>query len=176
MQRIAVIGTSCSGKTTLARSLAKRLGSPHIELDAFHWGPNWTELPDEIMRQQIDERTQAESWVSCGNYSMLRDIVWPRADTIVWLNYSFPVIGSRALRRTFRRSLRREELWAGNRESLRKAFLSQDSILLWVLRTYRKHRREYPRVFARPEHAHLRVIELRHPREAEVLLDELSQS
>ena len=43
MARVVVIGTSCAGKTTFARALARILTFPHIELDALHWLPNWTE-------------------------------------------------------------------------------------------------------------------------------------
>ncbi len=171
MNRIAVVGTSCSGKTTFARSLAERMGCLHIELDAVHWGPQWTERPDDVVLREVEKLTQAEAWVICGNYSFLRDIIWSRADTIVWLNYSFPVVWSRALRRTLRRSFRREELWAGNRESLKRAFLSRDSILLWVLQTYHRRRREYTARLALPVHAHLRKIVFRHPVEAEQFLE-----
>lgn len=37
--RVVIIGTSCSGKTTLAGTLAAALATPHIELDALHWLP-----------------------------------------------------------------------------------------------------------------------------------------
>lgn len=172
MHRITVIGTSCSGKTTFARQLAERLSCRHIQLDAVHWGPDWTAYPEEQVRAWVEEATRGSVWVIDGNYAFLRDVVWPRADTVVWLNYSFPVIASRALRRTFRRSLRREELYNGNRESLRKAFLSRDSILWWVLQTYRKYRREYPQILAQEQHAHLRRVEFRRPAEAERFLDQ----
>src|SRR5436305_799712 len=46
-QRLVVVGTSGSGKTTLAREIARRRALPHVELDALHWGPNWTEPPVE---------------------------------------------------------------------------------------------------------------------------------
>ena len=131
LRRVAVIGTSCSGKTTLAHNLSHALACPRLELDAVHWGPDWTEKPHDQMRREIDVQTDQPAWVCCGNYSFLRDIVWRKADTIVWLNYSFPVVASRALRRTLRRSWRREELWNGNRESFRRSFFSYDSILLW---------------------------------------------
>src|SRR5690606_16813326 len=65
-RRIAVIGTSCSGKTTLARRLAVRLDCPHLELDAFHWGPDWTETPREQFREAVDIQTRQPAWVSCG--------------------------------------------------------------------------------------------------------------
>ncbi len=47
MQRIYVVGTTGSGKTTLARQLARRLGISHLELDALHWDANWTPTPRE---------------------------------------------------------------------------------------------------------------------------------
>lgn len=97
-------------------------------------------------------------------------MLWPAADTVVWLDYALPVIMGRLLRRTLRRSLRRERLWAGNRESLWRSLFARDCVLLWALQTYRRRRREYPELFARPEHRHLRVIRLRSPREAKAWL------
>lgn len=174
-RRIAVVGTSCSGKTTLARRLAEQLGCPHLELDAFHWGADWTETPREQFRETIEIQTRQPAWVSCGNYTLLRDIVWGRADTVVWLNYPFSLVAHRALRRTFRRALRREELWSGNRESLRKTLLSRDSILLWVVKTWPRHRRTIPEALAQPRFAHLKVIELTRPQQAEQLLTRVAE-
>jgi hypothetical protein len=114
----------------------------------------------------VAEAAAGPEWVVDGNYSVSRDIVWGRADTLVWLDYAFPVTFGRLLRRTVRRIARREELWNGNRESLGKA-LSRDSILLWALRTYSRRRRDYPRVLAKPEHAHLAVVRLATPSQAE---------
>lgn len=174
-RRIAVIGTSCSGKTTLARRLAGHLGYPHLELDAFHWGPDWTGNPREQVRETIDRQTRQPAWVSCGNYAFLRDIIWQRADTIVWLNYPFSLVARRALRRTFGRALRREELWSGNRESLRKALLSRDSILWWVVKTWRRNRRTIPEALAQPQFAHLELIELTRPQQADHLLTRVTE-
>src|SRR5262249_18611627 len=42
LARVVVIGTSGAGKTTFAGRLASRLGTAHIELDALHWGHDWT--------------------------------------------------------------------------------------------------------------------------------------
>ncbi|HVO94622.1 MAG TPA: hypothetical protein VMT22_17365 [Terriglobales bacterium] len=50
MARVVVIGTSCVGKSTFARSVANLLKVPHIELDAFFWSPNWVQKPSEEFR------------------------------------------------------------------------------------------------------------------------------
>ena len=144
MQRIAVIGTSCSGKTRFAKRLAERLGIPHVELDALHWGPNWTAKPTNELRTLVDQATLGPQWISDGNYLAVRDLIWKRADMLVWLNYSFPVVFFRAFRRTLIRCVTREKLFSDNQESLLKAFFTRESILLWVLQTYWKHRKEYP--------------------------------
>ena len=98
-----------------------------------------------------------------------------RADTIVWLNYPFSLVAGRALRRTFGRSLRRDKLWNGNRESLQRALFSRDSILLWVVKSWGANRRTIPQALALPEFAHLRLIELTRPDEALQFIDQLAQ-
>jgi len=163
-QRISVVGTSGSGKTTTATQIAQRLGIPHVELDALHWGPNWTPAPLDVFRERTAQALSDDAWAVDGNYSKVRDIVWSRADTVVWLDYTLPVIMWQLVQRTLRRSLAQEELWGRNRESLHKALFSRESILLWALQTYRRRRREYPVLLNEPEYAHLAVIHLHSPR------------
>lgn len=163
--RIVVVGATGTGKTTVARAIAEQLGIDHIELDALFWRPGWGETRDDEFLPRVEEATRGERWVLDGNCSRTRSIVWARADTIVWLDYSFPRVFWQLLRRTVRRSAAQEELWQGCRESIRISFFSRDSILLWCLRTYWRRRREYPKVLARAEHRHLRVVRFRSPRE-----------
>ena len=162
--RIAVIGTTGSGKTVLARELAQRLGVSHVELDALRWDPNWTEAPNDIFRKRISQALKADAWVADGNYSIARDIVWSQANTLVWLDYPLRVIMWRLFWRSLRRSVTKEELWNGNRERFRIQFLSRDSLLLWALKTYWRLRRQFPLLFEMPEHTHLRVVHLSSPR------------
>ena len=173
LQRAVVIGTSCSGKTTLAGRVAGILGVPHIELDAIHWLPDWQERPTEEFRELTALAVAADQWVVDGNYSMVRDIVWARATSIIWLNYSFPLVLWRALSRTITRSVRGQVLFSGNKESLRTAFLSRESIIWWVITTYYRRRREYPVLFQNQEFRHLNIIELRKQREADAFLSSL---
>ena len=172
MRRVNVVGTSCSGKTTLARTVSQRLGVPHVEFDALFWGPDWTEVPHPVFRERLISALAADAWVADGGYESVRDITWSRADTIVWLDYRMATILRRWASRTIRRIRTQEEFWpgTGNRESLHNAF-RRDGLLWWILRTHRgRRRRMLERLAARPD---LAVIRLRSPAEADRWLSAL---
>lgn len=171
--RICVVGVTGSGKTTFAAALADRLGVPHIELDALHWDPNWQEAPDDVFRQRVAEAIQRPSWVCDGNYSAARDILWPRAQAIIWLDYPFGLVFRRLVARTLRRALTRQILWNGNREPFwpHLKLWSQKSLIHWLFKTYGRRKREYPQLFAQPEHAHLQVIRFGTPKQAAAWLE-----
>jgi adenylate kinase family enzyme len=166
MRRVNVVGSSCAGKTSLAAALAARRGVPHIELDALHWDPGWTEAPDTVLRERVRRAIETtDGWVVDGNYSTVRDLLWARVDTVVWLDFPLRTILARYLKRTARRLAAREELWNGNRERLAMHLSRRDSLLLWILSTYRRRRREYAELFAtRPD---LHRVRLRSPTEAD---------
>ncbi len=169
-QRIAVVGVTGSGKTTFARALASRLKCPHVEMDALHWLPNWTEKPLDQFRADVAQALASNCWVIDGNYGKVRDIVWSRAEAIVWLDYPLSLILWRLLRRTLRRIISREELWNGNRETMRNQ-LGRDSLFIWALQTYPKHRHTYPALMQQPEYQHLTFIRLKSPRAAQEWLE-----
>lgn len=171
--RVVVVGSSCAGKTTLASRIAELRGCKHIELDALHWLPDWVERPVEEFRALTERAVADDFWVLDGNYSRTRDLVWSRATAVVWLNYSFPRVFSRALWRTARRVAQREELYSGNRETLRLALFDRESILWWVISTHRRRRREYLKLFRENSFSQARFIELRRAREADELLESL---
>ncbi|NEU74655.1 adenylate kinase [Hassallia byssoidea VB512170] len=165
-QRISVVGTSGSGKTTLAKQISQRLTIPHIELDYLHWQPNWVEVPNDVMREKVSQALSGNAWVVDGNYSMVRDIVWGKADTVVWLDYSLSVVISRVVLRTFQRVVKQQEVCNGNRETWKTTF-SRESIILWALQTYHKNRRQYALLLKKPEYAHLNIVHLRSPASAQ---------
>jgi adenylate kinase family enzyme len=170
MTRVIVVGTSCVGKTTFAKSLARVLSLPHIELDALYWKPRWVPRSPDEFRALVEQMLSQEQWVTDGNYRVVRDIVWSRATTVIWLDYALPLIFWRAVTRTLRRILTREELFATNRESLRMAFFSRDSILWWVLTTFHRRRKQYQRLFDTATFPHLAYVQFQKPSEAQRFL------
>jgi adenylate kinase family enzyme len=171
--RIAVIGATGSGKTTLAQRLGVILDLPLIELDALHWMPGWTEKPWPEIRSELDPMTRQDRWITDGNYSQVRDLIWPRADTIIWLDYPFLSIFFRLFIRTLKRFFLNIELWNGNRERFRDNFLSRDSLFVWLLKSLPKHKKNYPLAFQEPQHTHLQVLRFSHPRQTEHWLKKL---
>ena len=168
--RYVVVGTSGSGKTTFAREFARALSVPHVELDELHWSPNWTPRPTPEFLHSVEKATAGSSWVVDGNYGVVRDVLWPRATHIVWLNFGRSVVFPRVVWRTLKRTLLRQQLWHGNRESIRQAFLSRESSLLWSFSTFGKDQRKYAALRESPEHGHLSWEELRSPSEAREFL------
>ena len=150
----------------MARDLAQKIGGKHIETDALFHQPGWTE-PDPLeFRKQVLEATNCESWAMDGNYTQhLLGTTWPRADTVVWLDYHQAIVLWRVIRRTVARLLKKTELWNGNRESWRMLF-SKESIILWSLNMHYTYRRRYEKLLKLPETLHLEVVHLKSPSEA----------
>ena len=119
VQRVAIIGTSDSGKSTLGAMLADRLRVPYIELDSIFHQPNWTHLPALETQARVQAAAEQPSWVIDGSYSTVRHVIWPRAECIVWLDLPRPLVTYRVLRRTVVRCATRQELWNGNRDRWR---------------------------------------------------------
>ncbi len=167
MRRINVVGNSSAGKSTLARELARRLGLRHVELDELFWGSDWKPVADATFRERVSAALEGDAWVADGGYSMVRDIIWRRAEAVVWLDYSMPLVLARWAVRTAQRIHQRTEIWpgTGNRESLVRA-VRPDGLLWLIVTGHRKKRRRMERYLAaRPD---LEVVRLRSPREAEL--------
>jgi adenylate kinase family enzyme len=174
MQRIKIVGTSGSGKTTLARELAQRLSTPHVELDGLFWQPGWEPSEQTTFRERLSSALAGETWVTDGNYfTASNELILPRADTLIWLDYSLAIVMWRVTRRTTQRLFGRTELWNGNRERLGSIF-SKDSIILWALTTWGPNRRRFRELLVSPDCAHLTVIHLQSPRATRRWLERLA--
>ncbi|AHF78544.1 Adenylate kinase [Sodalis praecaptivus] len=176
--KINVVGTSGSGKSTFSRRLAAQLAIPYIEMDALFWQPNWTPSSDAAFFARLEQALAQAHWVLDGNYHRSCGIKWRQAQMIVWLDYSLTRTLWQATARAWRRSWRQQEIWpgTGNRESLRRSFLSRESVVLWTLKTYRSNRRRYLAIQQDPRYRHVQFVPLRSPRHAERFLSQLTAS
>jgi hypothetical protein len=164
--RILILGRTGSGKTTLARTLAGALGVPHVELDSLYFEENFATASLPVLRERTTEAIAGDRWITDGNKRAVRDLVWPRADTIIWLDFPFYVsvwrLAKRARTRTSALSAQASQ--SGQRIGLPKQLFAAARGVLTALRSHRGQRREYPRLFAEPANRHLAVARLRSPR------------
>jgi len=143
-RRVVVLGATGSGKSTLAGRLAALIGAGHVELDGFNHRPNWTPRPPEEFAANLADAVRGSTWVVDGNYiDRVSDTLWPRADTIVWLDLPLWVVLPRIVRRTVGRISRRTVLWGVNRERW-TALVGRRSLLVWAVQQHRRLRAELP--------------------------------
>lgn len=171
-RRINVVGTSGSGKSTFCRQLAEVLDIPHYEMDRQFWKPDWQESSDAELFESVRQVTEQESWILDGNYKRTTPVKWSRVELVIWLDIPYVRTLSRVTRRVLYRSFSQKEIWpgTGNRETLRKAFLTKDSIIWWMLTSYGRNRKTYLTAMDSPEYEHIRFVRLRSPREVDRFL------
>ncbi|HEU4421305.1 MAG TPA: shikimate kinase [Pilimelia sp.] len=162
MRRVSVVGNAGSGKTTLGRALARDLGVPFIELDAVFHQPGWQPLHREEFRRRVEALAAGEAWVIDGNYSAVRDLVWARADTVIWFDLPRRTVMRRILVRTVSRAVTRAELWNGNREPIAGLFRldPEKSIIRWSWTQHAKYRGRFTQASGDPAYAHLSFIRI----------------
>ncbi len=152
MHRIAIVGSSGSGKSTVAASIGEQLDLEVIELDHLMHGPNWTPTPTPEFRAKVtNSLLEAEGadgtggWIVDGNYRNVADLVQRRADTIVWLDLPRLIVARRLVARSLRRVATRAEVCNGNRERLRNLVSRdpQNNVVLWSWQHHEQYRAIY---------------------------------
>jgi adenylate kinase family enzyme len=157
----------------MARALARRLALPYTEIDALFHGPGWTRRP--AFEADVGEVASCEAWIfDSWGYQGVRDLLWSRADTLVWLDYTRPVVMGRVLRRSFARATYDRELWNGNTESFRD-WADPEHPVRWAWSTFTSRRDETLARTLDPRWAHVGVIRLRSPRGARRWLQSIAR-
>jgi adenylate kinase family enzyme len=88
MQRILVMGSSGSGKSTFAQRLSAITGLPMVSLDALFWKPGWLPSDAAEFEQRVTEAAHQPRWIMDGNFisagggNLRRDV----ADAIIWFD------------------------------------------------------------------------------------------
>jgi adenylate kinase family enzyme len=149
--------------------LAKKMDLDFIELDALNWEPGWVNAEPEIFQTRVELAICSEKWVVAGNYGKVRNITWPKAEAVIWLDYPLSLILWRLLKRSVQRWWTRELLWGTNYERLwpQFKFWSDESLFVWAFKTYWRRKREFPLLFQQPEYSHLKVYKFKTPAETQ---------
>lgn len=178
-QRICVVGTSGSGKTTVAQALARKLGLTYVSNDAQLFGEDWYQVPGDEVADAFDRLLQADGWTFDGNIGLGESrqdaIPLQRCDTFVWLDLPRWQVHCQIAWRSLRRVITKEPLWHGNRETWRITF-SRDSVTWWSIKTFAKRRRQYGALFADPAYGDKTLIRLQSRGEVARWLTELPPS
>jgi adenylate kinase family enzyme len=140
--RLSIVGTSGSGKSTVGAAAAARLHIPYVELDSIRHQANWVELSDEEFRARVLPITEKDSWVLDGNYMAVRDILWSRATTVVWLDLPRWQVMKQVVWRSLTRVITQQELWNGNRERW-SSLLRSDHPIRWAYSTHESRRKRF---------------------------------
>ncbi len=178
MPRISVVGSSGSGKSTLARRLADRLELDFVELDAFQHLPGWQPRDPAEFGALVDAACPVDGqWVVDGNYSQvtMHGVVWRRADTVVVLDLPRRQVITHLTARSLRRWVTREELWNGNRESLRNLLRwdPERNVIRWSWVHHHRYAARYRAAADDRRWAHLDFVYLTSHAEADAWLARL---
>ena len=162
-RKIAVVGVSGNGKTTLSKRLAAKLDLQYVELDELNHLPGWVEAADEDFRRDVRAAIDGiDGWVLDGSYrGKLGDLVVTRADTVVWLDQPLPLVLTRLLRRSIRDIVTRRDMFNGNRQTVRGAFFGRDSLFGYAIRMHFRRRKRWPAYYA--QFPNLELVRLRSP-------------
>ncbi|WP_445154787.1 adenylate kinase [Arthrobacter sp. Hor0625] len=172
--RVLFYGVTGSGKSSAARAYAARTGLPEFSADDdIGWLPGWQQPDTAIQRELAARIAGQDQWVLDSAYGVWRDLVVPRAELIVGLDYPRWLSLFRLLRRSLRRVIAREEVCNGNKETLGR-LLAADSIIGWHFRSFRRKRRVMRELQNAPGTA--KVLIFRHPRDLEEWLQQLPEA
>jgi adenylate kinase family enzyme len=88
MQRILVMGSCGSGKSTFAQRLSAITGIPTVSLDALYWKPGWTHPDATEFEARVTEAARLPRWIMDGNYasSGAGELRRSAADAVFWFD------------------------------------------------------------------------------------------
>lgn len=171
--KMIITGTTCTGKTTLGKKLSEHFDIMQVDLDEYHFLPNWVEKEQSVFKKDVLSITNSEAnWIVTGSYqTIFKDSLWKDASVIIWLDYNLGVILYRYFKRTYRRVFLKEKCCGENYETLGRTF-SKDSLFLWIFKSYWR-RKERMKKWMKDEFPEKEWIVLKRPKETTKYLTQL---
>lgn len=170
--KIIVLGSSCSGKTTLGKKLAAIKQAKPIDLDDLNWLPGWKNCSTEDLLKKIEKEIWGEDrWIISGNYRNTHPLTMPQATCVIWLDFPLRIILWRMVKRTLTRIITKEEVCNGNYETIYGAFLDEENLFSYTINTYKDRKKQF--LMLGEQYPHLEIIRLQSPKELTQFLNSL---
>ena len=100
--KIFIIGTMGSGKTTLAERLSKELKIRHYGLDDVYYSKKYTKKRKEDVRERkLNELLKKKKWIIEGVFNNWTEEIFKKADLVVWLDLNPHYVVRQLLKRLF---------------------------------------------------------------------------
>jgi adenylate kinase family enzyme len=165
-EKIIILGSSCSGKTTLAKRLAKINHAKPIDLDDLNWLPGWKSRPtDEMIAKLENEIWGEKKWIISGNYRGTHAFTMPKATCVIWLDFRLRLVLWRMLKRTLQRIVTQEEICNGNRETIYGTFFDKENLFSYTIHTYAKRKEQFSNLG--DVYPHLEIYRITSPKKLE---------
>jgi cytidylate kinase len=162
--RIAIVGPSGAGKTFLATQLSLATGLPHVPLDLIHWEKEFQSRDLPTFRSLVSEAAANERWIIDGHFPQSGDIVWARAELMIWLDYPLHVV----LRRLAGRKGKQLRLPPQEPSATKGSGQGRFSVLKRrVLRVHRCMMEQKALASELSKYPNLKVVHLKSPQEAD---------
>src|SRR5260370_26828749 len=86
MEKIVIIGSSGSGKTTVSRELGSILDIKVFHMDRLFWQGDWIKVTTDNRVDILEHLVQEKQWIIEGNYINSTKLHLIAADTIIFLD------------------------------------------------------------------------------------------
>jgi adenylate kinase family enzyme len=169
-KRTIVFGSTGIGKTTLVRQIADEFSVPVIDIDSLRREAGKSTSPEEVFSGLVSESVKGDTWIIDGSYTSIQDLVWPRAEAIIWLDFSFRVFLARLIKRSLYRIFIRKKSEKPVKGRYQPAG-ERTSNYLRAIFTGKERQKRYFATLYNSKYAHLHIIRLTSPEEAENWLD-----
>jgi len=169
-KRIIVFGSTGAGKSTLVEHISREFHLPLINMDTLSREAGKSKTPMETFALSTQKSVENDSWILDGSYAIVQDIIWPRAEAIVWLDYSVWVVTWRLIKRSLYRIFLRKK---PERPSKAKPISAEKrtQTYLWSILTHNKRRQQYFAALYSSKNKHLHIIRLCNPKDTSKWLE-----